>query len=200
MLFGMVDYLRMHMDGYRTAVSLFDLKKDVIRGSVMSFSWAGHNRERFPAWDPLWVEALCEREKERENICKCILFVNSITVWEVREMSIIVVFIYMLFSCKVEKNNNIQSVLSPTCSICITVCRRTISTSEPILIICKSRRQMSVDKFWDNGLLGKKHKKMPSSSKQHPLRLFSRLDMNSKCCCAWKLPWPLVINKANDFF
>lgn len=52
-----------------------------------------------------------------------------------------------------ECKNDIHSFSSPTCSICKTDCRRIISTSEPILIICKSRRVMSVDRVWDNGPL-----------------------------------------------
>lgn len=40
---------------------------DEIQSSVMIFSSAGHNKEHFQAYDPLWVEALFSN-KEKENM------------------------------------------------------------------------------------------------------------------------------------
>lgn len=100
----------------------------------MIFSLAGHNREHFLVEDPLWDEALFENVDAQNT--KNILTNNREMQYKMSEEYTLQNFILKRGK---RKKNNVRSLSSLKCSICITDCRRTISTSDPILIICKSR-------------------------------------------------------------
>lgn len=122
--------------------SLFPGDHEVIKWFVTTFPLVCHNRGRFLAEGHFWAEALRVRRKKQKTK-------NTIVSLEEKKslasIYIMIPDVWVIFACtcyflnkkkkrKEKTNHVIHSLSSATCSICTTLCRRTMSTSEPILI------------------------------------------------------------------